>query len=110
MSWRAPGAPRRRCRRITTAAAVDVSSVGISLVAETAEQFAPGVDVVLWCGVHEMTGVVRRCEPVGDHAMRYGIEFVAVADATVDKLMFYARSSPVATALAPSFQETPEVP
>jgi len=81
---------------VTEASGIDVSAVGISVVADPAEQFAPGVDVVMWCGVHQFSGVVRRCEPLGEHAVRYGIEFVAVADATVDKLMFYARSAPVA--------------
>jgi hypothetical protein len=73
---------------------VDVSEVGLSVRARHEPQFAPAAHVVMWCGVHEFTAVVRRCEPVTDHDSRYGLELVSVADATLRKLLFYADSAP----------------
>jgi len=90
VSWRAPAARPRRCRKVSSATGIDVSEGGIAVVAPPAEQFAPGARVVVWCGVHEFSGVVRRSEPLNDAATRYGVEFERVAEATIDKLLFYA--------------------
>ncbi len=102
LSWRVPAAATRRCRRTSTAVGLDVSRSGIAVAAPVSPQFSPGARVVVWCGVHEFRGIVRRCEPLNDAVARYGIEFEAVAEATVEKLFFYAAARDSGWRLGPA--------
>jgi hypothetical protein len=94
LSWATPDARSRRSRRPRPARGLDVSEVGLAVRARREPQFAPAARVTLWCGVHEFTAVVRRCEPITEEEFRYGLELVEVADATIRKLLFYAASAP----------------
>jgi hypothetical protein len=93
LTWSEPAATRRRGRRPRPVRGVDISEVGLGVRAPRGGP-APATEVVLWCGVHEFTAVVRRCEPINEHEWRYGLELVAVAEATLSKLLFYAESAP----------------
>jgi hypothetical protein len=93
LTWSEPAATRRRGRRPRPVRGVDISEVGLGVRAPRGGP-APATEVVLWCGVHEFTAVVRRCEPISEDEWCYGLELVAVAEATLAKLLFYAESAP----------------